>query len=324
VSDPTNNHPAFDPAEADILSKLVPDGPDANEPLDGLPTGTDAPADTAAPAAAADTAAPAASVAEAGAPAAPAAAADASTAAAGNADATAAPAAPAPQGDTRAALRASRHAERRLRDENQRLADENAALKKANPAVDTRITDEELEQLEQDFPLQAKIVRNQRVLEERLAQQATAPAEATQDFEPLYYDPVIQVVIDEVPLLLDWQNDATKQDHFLKAIDYDKSLNLDPDWKDRPAVERFAEAARRAESALAPAPKPTPSAATNAATAAPAATRLDPKAVIDGAPVDGPKGISDFRGGAPASTTATPNYAGKTDEEIMASLPVQS
>lgn len=324
MTNPANSHPAFDADESAIMSKLVPEGPDANEPLDGQPTGTDAPADTAATAAAAEAAVQAAPAAEAGAPAAPAAAADATQAATTSADPAAAPAAPAPQGDTRAALRASRHAEKRLREENQRLADELDALKKSNPAVDTRITDDELAQLEQDFPLQAKIVRNQRALEDRLAQQqAQAQAATSQEFEPLYYEPEIQVVIDEVPTLLAWQNDPTKQDHFARAIDYDKSLNLDPDWKDRPAVERFAEAARRAEAALAPRAQTTPSAAP-AAAAAPAA-QTDPAAVAAAlaasAQASGPKGISDFRGGATAELTPVLNFKGMTDEQIMASLP---
>lgn len=306
------NHPAFDSEEHAILSAIVPELESVEEGDTAQPDASQAPAAPAAPAQAqpaeGQTAEPAA--------------------AAQSQPAEASPATPEPaqpQGDARAALRASRRAEKRLRDELEDARRQIEDLRQGKAPVDTSISDEELTQLEQDFPLQAKIVRNQRRLEEELAQtRQSQQQQPAGEFEPLYYEPEVQEVIDEVPQLLAWQNDATKQGHFLKAIDYDKSLNLDPDWKDRPAAERFAEAARRAEASLAPRGQPTPSAAPNAAPAAPAAPRLDPKAVIDGAPVQGPKGISDFRGGAPASTPATQNYANWSDEQIMASLPVQS
>ena len=78
--------------------------------------------------------------------------------------------------------------------------------------------------------------------------------------------------------------------------------------------ERFEEAVRRTKAALSPSP-----AATSAA--APAAPRTNPAAVIAATPVQGPKGISDFRGGSPANTQ-TVNYQGMSDEQIMASLPM--
>lgn len=312
--DPVNTHAAFDKDEQEILGKLVPEGATVNEPLAGLP---------AADSSAADATAAAPAVAAAPAPATPAAEAAAAPAAAPAsapaADTTSAPAAaPAPQGDTRAALRAARHAEKRLRDENLRLNQELEDLKAGNGPVSTAISDEELAQLEEDFPLQAKIVRRQRELEQKLAQQPAA-APASTEFEPLSYDPAVQEVIDSVPQLVAWQYDPAAQDKFDRAISYDKALVLDPDWKDKTAAERFAEAARRTEAALAPAPQP-PSGAP-APAAAPAAARTDPATVIANAPVEGPKGISDFRGGAPASLTPAPNYAGMSDEAIMASLP---
>lgn len=313
VSEPTT-HAAFDSSEQQILSTLVPEGADANEPLDGLPTAAD-PAATAS-AAPAVVAAPAPATPAVDAATAPAAA---SAEAAPAAEPASAPAAaPAPQGDTRAALRAARHAEKRLRDENQRLADELNDLKARNPQPDTAISDAELAQLEEDFPLQAKIVRQQRELERRLAVQP-APRQAATEFEPLSYDPVVQDVIDGVPQLVAWQYDPAAQDKFGRAIEYDKALALDPDWANKPMAERFTEAARRVEAALGskPAASPTPSAAP--AAAAPA-TRIDPAAAIAAAPAAGPKGISDFRGGAPANPPVT-NYAGMTDEQIMASLP---
>lgn len=310
-----NSHPAFDPEESKILSSLVPEGADANEPLTGLPTepqtaSADATA-TATPAAPEAAPAPAAPAVEATAPATAATTETATT----EAPAAAAPATP-PGGDIRAALRASRHAEKRLRDENARLASENEALKQGKGPVDTAITDEELAVLETDFPLQAKIVKQQRELERQIAEAKPAQAPQT-DFVPASYDPDVQSLIDDNPDLVAWQYDPNAQDKFARAIAYDRALQADPDWRGKTLAERFVEAAARTKVAFgaAPAAVPTPT-----PQAAPAATRTDPAAVIAAAPSTGPKGISDFRGGVNGQAP-TVDYRGMSDEQIMASLP---
>lgn len=213
------------------------------------------------------------------------------------------------QGDTRAALRASRRNERRLRDELDQARQENEAMRQGKAKVDTSISDAELAELEMDFPVQAKIVRQQRELQQQLEQVKPAPKQ--EEFEPASYSPEVQDLIDGVPDLLRWQYDPLAQDKFQRAIAYDAALAVDPDWKDRDLSERFVEAARRTNAAMTPTP----------ASAAPAAQRNDPAAVIAAVPVQGPKGISDFRGGAPANTQ-TINYQGMSDEQIMASLPM--
>lgn len=195
-------------------------------------------------------------------------------------------------------------------------------LRKNAPASNTQVTDEELAALEEDFPLQAKIVRRQREIEARLAN-APAPApSSTPEFEAPSYDPAVQEVIDSVPQLVAWQYDPASQEKFQRAVSYDKALMVDPDWMGRTVAERFTEAARRTEAALAPAAAPaaTPSAAP-AAPAAPAASRLDPAQVVAGLATEVPKSISDFKGGAPATTPPSVNYAQMSDEAIMASLP---
>lgn len=195
------------------------------------------------------------------------------------------------------------------------MAAEVEALKQGKGPVDTSITDEELATLEVDFPLQAKIVKSQRELERKLAEAKPATETGT-EFVPMSYTPEVQELIDGNPDLLAWQYDPNAQDKFARAVEYDSALQRDPDWRGKPMAERFVEAARRTKAAFgsAPAPTPTPQ-------AAPAATRTDPAAAIAAAPSTGPKGISDFLGGAPANPPAL-NYAGMTDEQIMASLPV--
>lgn len=293
----TANHAAFDKDEQVILAAIVPEETTVEEVNQDLPV--QAPAPEAAPA---TTEAPAAE---------PAAAATPADAAAPAAEPTANT--EQPQGDTRAALRAARHAEKRAREEANRLREEVEALKAGKAPVDTSITDAELAEMDRDFPQQAKIVRQQRALQEQLAKLAPPPAQ--QEFEPMSYDPAVQEVIDGVPDLLAWQYDPQAQDKFQRAIAYDKALQSDPDWAGKTLQERFTEAASRTKRAFAPAAAPaTPSAAPAAA------PRTDPAKVIANAPVEGPKGISDFRGGAPGNAP-TVNYQGMTDEQIMASLP---
>ncbi len=298
------NHPAFDKEEQEILAKIVPDVDPVDEAQTGQPG--EAPAPTEQPTATQKQAAsptgpePAPSVA-----AAPSVAIETST--------TAEPA--APQGDARAALRASRRSEKRLREELDRLHQENEALKVGKAPVDTSITDDELAELEVDFPIQAKIVRKQREIDQHIAKEKAA--QQHEEFVPASYDPTVQELIDSVPDLLAWQYDPMAQDKFARAIEYDRALQADPDWRGKPMSERFAEAAKRTKVAFGAAPIVT----TTPSAAAQAAPQKDPAAVIADAPSIGPKGISDFRGGAPANAPAL-NYTGMTDEQIMASLPM--
>jgi len=307
------HHPAFDASEQDILSQIVPEGaPDSGDAADiadpaGAPAAEAAPVIVAAPAPVAPgVAVPAAPVAG-----------DVTdvvdkTAAA---PAPAVPEAPKPQGDMRAALRASRRSEAKARDELTRLREENEQLRKTAPPPASHVSDEELAELEANYPAMGKVVRTQRELVESIRRQAPAPAPAA-EFDAPRYDPAVQEQIDLVPDLLAWQYDPAQQDKFHRAIQYDLALAADPDWQARSVTDRFEEAARRTRAAFGvgtPSPALTPS-------AAPAAPRPDPAAVIAAAPTEGPKGISDFRGGGPASAPAY-DYSRMSDEQIIASLP---
>ncbi len=296
-----NTHPSFDAEDNEVLQNLVPEGaepgtPASAAPVDPTPSPAPAPGQAPAPE---PTAAPAP--------------ADAPAATPAPSSEPAPSPAPAPQGDARAALRASRREEKRLRNELERLQQENEALKNGKHAGNDslELTDAELEELRTDYPTQYKIAMASRQLQEHLKQQRQIdPTDTTDGFEPPRYAPEVQVVIDQVPQLLAWQYDPNSQDKFARAIEFDKALEIDPDWRGKPAAERFAEAARRAD----PASAITPS-------AAPAAPRQDPAAVIDAAPTGTPKGLSDLRGGGPANAPAL-DFSRMSDAEIMAALPV--
>lgn len=219
-----------------------------------------------------------------------------------------------PQGDKTAALRAARRAEKQARQEIERLKEQLANAAKGITPESDEFTPEEIESMKTDFPAQYKLYLKQKAIETRIAAERQTVQAASSEFEPVVYAPEVQEIIDAVPDLLDWQHDPASQDKFTRAIEYDKALQFDPDWKDKPITERFAEAAERTKRAFGQAPTPKP--------AAPAAKpRTDPAAALANAPTTGPKGISDFGGGSPASAPAV-DYSQMSNEEILARLPV--
>lgn len=206
----------------------------------------------------------------------------------------------APQGDTRAALRAARRDAKRANERAAQLEQEIADLKAGKTPTTTHVTDEEMAELDENFPVAAKLAREVAELKSRLRPQAEAPKD---DFEPVRYDPDTQEVIDSVPDLVNWQYDPSAQHRFHAAIEMDKYLLTLPDWKDKPLSERLAEVTRRVK-----------------ADVPPGEPRRDPTKVIADLPTSGPRRISDFQGGAAPNKT-TPDYSKMSDEEILASLP---
>lgn len=208
---------------------------------------------------------------------------------------------PKAQGDTRAALRAARRDAKRANERAQQLEQEVADLKAGKTPAATQVTDEELAELDENFPVAAKLAREVAELKAKLH---TAPKAApVDDFEPVKYDPEIQELIDAVPELVNWQYDPKTQDRFHAAIEMDKYLMTLPDWKNKPFNERLVEVTRRVK-----------------ADVAPGEPKRDPQAVIDALKTDGPKRISDFKGGMQPDKS-TPDYSKMSDEEILASLP---
>jgi hypothetical protein len=340
----STTNPSLEAEERQMLDALADQGSYIGPVSeDGHPLADDQapPQEAAAPApvvdagapAAAPTSAPAAAPAPAPNAAAPAPAPTEAPAAAAAAPApTAAPAPAEPQGDPRAALRHARRNEKRLAEESRakdaRIAELEEQLKKtgvdASPgkkgATASDMSDEELAELDENFPVQAAIVREVRELRQKVASQAPAPAPApaSTEWHAPTYDPEVQDVIDQVPQLQAWQFSQADQDKFQLAATFDDALRKDPTWANKTPVERFAEATKRAVvylSAQPPAPSPAPAAA-----ATPAAPRKNPDEVIASTQAQVPAGISDFRGGAPAAAPAI-DYRRLTDDQILASLP---
>lgn len=111
-----------------------------------------------------------------------------------------------------------------------------------NPDVDSDdISQEELEQLAQDYPDLGKsiaaIARKLQKLEPQVAPQQVQPT----------LNPV-QAALQAVPDLVSWRE--KDQDRFDFAIIVDDKLQADPAWQGKSLDERFAEAARRTKLAF--------------------------------------------------------------------------
>lgn len=295
-------HPTFDNEEQQILSAILADDDGEMQAVDAV-TEDGAPAD-AAPAVTPDPA--------------PVITPDASAPAPADVKpADDKPATEQSQGDVKAALRASRRSEQRTKAELEKARQEIEELRKAVPvaASEQDFTPEELASMQVDFPAQYKLYVKQQELAKQIAETRAAvpqPATTSDEFQPIEFNPVVQELVDQVPDLLTWQHDPAAQDKLKRAIAYDASLQADPDWADKPLLERFAEAVERTKRAFGVKPvAPNP--------AVPPAPRTDPAAAIAALKPAGPKSISDFGGGQPASAP-TLNYSRMTDEEVLASL----
>ena len=111
-----------------------------------------------------------------------------------------------------------------------------------NPDVDPDdISQEELEQLAQDYPDLGKSIAAIASKLQRLEQQA-APQQVTPATNP------VQAALQAVPDLMSWRE--KDQDRFDFAIIVDEKLQADPAWQGKSLDERFAEAARRTKLAF--------------------------------------------------------------------------
>ncbi|WP_429104739.1 hypothetical protein [Aeromonas veronii] len=124
------------------------------------------------------------------------------------------------------------------RDKLQALLEKNGI----DPSVDPDdISQEELEQLAQDYPDLGKSIAAIASKLQKLEQQA-----APQQVQPVA-NPV-QAALQAVPDLAAWRDGD--QDRFDMALTIDDKLQADPAWSNKPLAERFAEVARRTKLAF--------------------------------------------------------------------------
>jgi hypothetical protein len=232
-----------------------------------------------------------------------------------------------PYGALQAARRDARRAETRAERAERELADARQQLEdmKAGKAPESPITEADVADMEASYPDEGKKMRalfNRAQALEKQVPKADAPKDADAEDDPQL---AAQEAIDQVPLLLDWQNgDPTK---FARAVEHDAVLMKSPKWAGKPAVDRFTEAARRTadEYDIAfPETKPKPS----TSTAAPAAPAQTAEQAAQRKP---PETLSDFKGGSVADHGTADvqklspqallgRMEGMTDDEIDAHL----
>lgn len=124
------------------------------------------------------------------------------------------------------------------RDKLQALLEKNGI----DPSVDPDdISQEELEQLAQDYPDLGKSIA---AIARKL--QKFEPQAAPQQAQPVA-NPV-QAALQAVPDLAAWRDGD--QDRFDMALTIDDKLQADPAWSNKPLAERFAEVARRTKLAF--------------------------------------------------------------------------
>ena len=106
-------------------------------------------------------------------------------------------------------------------------------------------TDDELQELADDFPVVGKVIAKQaqkiQELEGKLNQQQSGPAANSGKTA------VVQA-FESIPELVSWQ--AGDKDRLEYAVAKDAELMSDPIWQDKPVRERFLEAVRRTQSAF--------------------------------------------------------------------------
>ncbi len=191
---------------------------------------------------------------------------------------------------TREAKKAAEQRERQLAEAHQRALAELEALKsgqsnaasqaQAQAAADL-ISDDELQEIEADIPVVGKLAKAYRQLSQQLAnvtQQVHAPQQAaTQATEAAR----IQELIDQRPLLAQWQ--ARGGMAWQSAVALDAKLQADPAWVGKSEAERFAQVERLIAEDFGiqvpsqqPATPTTTAAPAAAAKAAPAAAPVEP------------------------------------------------
>lgn len=203
---------------------------------------------------------------------------------------------------------------------------------KSGKAPIADVTEDDVKQMEADFPDKGKQLR---ALWERAQHAAPAPAPAPKSGEDENdAQTVTQEAIDQIPTLLAWQHD-TDTTKFARAQEIDAVLLKSPKWAGKPAVERFAAVTEMVaeefdlqfENPFKKA-KASTSASPAAPAASPAAASTDPAQAAARKP---PESLSDFKGGVSADhgtidvARATPQalvnrMSEMSDEEIDAHL----
>lgn len=224
-------------------------------------------------------------------------------------------AAPEKKGDPhRASLRASRRSEEKAIERAERAERELAELRAAQPKASQNddITDEELADLEGDFPLVAKAVRVVKASKVAAPQPKADEPQVDPEFVPRKFVAETQELLDGNDDALAWQNDPDQLKFDLLDTTVATLLRL-PKFKGQLSAELIDEAVRRVHLDLKadeePPPKPK--------------QRKDPEQELKNAAPRGPRSISDVPGASGAtddSAARSARFSRMSDEDVLQEL----
>lgn len=128
-----------------------------------------------------------------------------------------------------------------------------STTKKGGTTTGTEIdelTDEELAEIEADFPQLAKAARAVRNAASNAPPKTAPQSQGQPSVDDIEAPDPIQDAIDANPELLKWQTDKQHAGKFQMAVQVDNLLKASPKWANKPLEERFAEAVRRVKQEL--------------------------------------------------------------------------
>lgn len=196
------------------------------------------------------------------------------------------------QGARREALENRQRAEA-LEETNRQLQEQIEALRSGKPTGESEFTEEQLAQVESDFPQLAPYIKTIKTLTDQVAELRQSPSQAKPDArsqidQQLDAQAQLDAALAARPLLTKYSEQGGVV--WSRAVEIDKALIGDPAFAGKSVAERFAETERRLAAELGIAvpgtPQPTPTTVSPAALAA--------------APRTGPSTLSDITGTAPA------------------------
>lgn len=134
-------------------------------------------------------------------------------------------------------------------EQNQRLLDvRNKQLEKLGVEPDDlpenlNISDEQLEELKDNYPEVGKIIHHLIAKVNHVSQTQTTHSQTDNESNQSTGQQDVQAVINEISDLSAWQKDGGE--NWSKALELDGQLQTDPTWKHKPLAERFQEVVRR-------------------------------------------------------------------------------
>jgi hypothetical protein len=147
-------------------------------------------------------------------------------------------------------LEGARKRANELQDQLRATSEELQALKDGKTAeAQAMLSEEELETIDEELPSVGKALRAMQKELVELRRDSKERQEVSEGEARERAAETIQADIDSIAVLATWQAKANEPDtaearRWARAVEFDKELQQDSDWKDKPRADRFQEAVR--------------------------------------------------------------------------------